>query len=56
MRVTVIATGFAEGEGKCKAEAPTPVAAEAGDEESAPVQDVDKSFEDILAIFNRGSN
>ena len=58
MRVTVIATGFAEGEGKYKAAAPTPVAAEAADAEasSAEAQEVDKSFEDILAIFNRGSN
>ena len=57
MRVTVIATGFAEGEGKCKAAAPTPVAAEAADAEaSAEAQEVDKSFEDILAIFNRGNN
>ena len=57
MRVTVIATGFAEGEGKCKAAAPTPVAAEAADAEpSAKAQEVDKSFEDILAIFNRGNN
>ena len=57
MRVTVIATGFAEGEGKYKAAAPTPVAAEAADTEpSAEAQEVDKSFEDILAIFNRGSN
>ena len=57
MRVTVIATGFAEGEGKCKAAAPTPVAAEAADAEaSSEAQEVDKSFEDILAIFNRGNN
>ena len=58
MRVTVIATGFAEGEGKYKAAAPTPVAAEAADAEasSAEAQEVDKSFEDILAIFNRGNN
>ena len=55
MRVTVIATGFAEGEGRIKP--PAPVAAEAADEaaeETTP--DVDKSFEDILAIFNRGNN
>ena len=57
MRVTVIATGFAEGEGKCKAAAPTPVAAEAADDAAAAeAQEVDKSFEDILAIFNRGNN
>ena len=60
MRVTVIATGFAEGEGKYKAAAaaaPTPVAAEAADGETASeAQEVDKSFEDILAIFNRGNN
>ena len=57
MRVTVIATGFAEGEGKYKAAAPTPVAAEAADAEAASeAQEVDKSFEDILAIFNRGNN
>ena len=58
MRVTVIATGFAEGEGKYKAAAPTPVAAEAADAEasSAEAQEMDKSFEDILAIFNRGNN
>ena len=57
MRVTVIATGFAEGEGKCKAVAPTPVAAEAADDAAAAeAQEVDKSFEDILAIFNRGTN
>ena len=57
MRVTVIATGFAEGEGKCKAAAPTPVAADAADAEaSSEAQEVDKSFEDILAIFNRGNN
>ena len=57
MRVTVIATGFAEGEGKYKAPAPTPVAAEAGDAAPDPEQqEVDKSFEDILAIFSRGNN
>ena len=58
MRVTVIATGFAEGEGKYKAAAPTPVAAEPGDGEAASeaAQEVDKSFDDILAIFNRGNN
>ena len=56
MRVTVIATGFAEGEGKCKAAAPTPVSAEAAEEVPAEAQEVDKSFEDILAIFNRGNN
>ncbi len=57
MRVTVIATGFAEGEGKYKAPAPTPVAAEAGDGAPDPAQqEVDKSFEDILAIFSRGNN
>ena len=56
MRVTVIATGFAEGEGKYKAAAPTPVAAEAAEEVPTEAQEVDKSFEDILAIFNRGNN
>ena len=60
MRVTVIATGFAEGEGRCKATAaaaPTPVAAEATEETAEEsTADVDKSFEDILAIFNRGNN
>ena len=57
MRVTVIATGFTEGESRGKVEAPTPVAAEAGDDAAAETaQDVDKSFEDILAIFNRGNN
>ena len=54
MRVTVIATGFAEGEGRIKP--PAPVAEEAGDEVPAEAQEVDKSFEDILAILNRGSN
>ena len=58
MRVTVIATGFAEGEGKYKAAAPTPVSAEDGEAEAATeaAKEVDKSFEDILAIFNRGNN
>ncbi len=58
MRVTVIATGFAEGEGKCKAAVPTPVSAEPGDAEATTeaAKEVDKSFEDILAIFNRGNN
>ena len=54
MRVTVIATGFAEGEGRIKP--PAPVSAEAAEEVSAEAQEVDKSFEDILAIFNRGNN
>ena len=35
---------------------PAPVAEEAGDEVPAEAQEVDKSFEDILAIFNRGNN
>ncbi len=57
MRVTVIATGFAEGEGKCKVAAPTPVAAEATEAAAeAEAQDEDTSFADILAIFNRGNN
>ena len=54
MRVTVIATGFAEGEGRIKP--PAPASAEAAEEVPAEAQEVDKSFEDILAIFNRGNN
>ncbi|MBQ3548380.1 MAG: cell division protein FtsZ [Oscillospiraceae bacterium] len=57
MRVTVIATGFAEGEGKCKVAAPTPVAAQPEDA-AAPVADADEdeTFKSILEIFSRGNS
>ena len=57
MRVTVIATGFAEGAGKYKtAAAPTPVAAEAADEEPSPqLRDDDDDFRVLLKIFEQGN-
>ena len=58
MRVTVIATGFAEGEGRFREEAPAQEAAAP----AAPLplnedaQFEDETFKSILEIFNRGNN
>ncbi len=59
IRVTVIATGFAEGNKDEEAAAPAadavkaPVALNEEDGEKAEPSEADKSFEDILSIFNR---
>ncbi len=59
IRVTVIATGFAEGQqAKSTAAAAeesvkAPVALDEESGETAEASDADKSFEDILSIFNR---